>query len=119
MKSAWLSAFVDNLVHGPQSAPAPQFATKNSSSGERQERSLTPTVVPNDVTARDANDNPVAGAAAEPPIETIVAAANYSHKRRSTHLHQSYSGGSAGSGEISDGCGRNARSRDKRLRLDP
>ena len=76
-------------------------------------------MVPSGVAARDANDNRVADAAAEPPIETIVAAANYSHKRRSTHLHQGSSGESAGSGEIGDGCGRNARSRDKRLRLDP
>ena len=97
-----------------------------SSTSERQVRSVTPTVVESSDEAKssavgqskDANtSNQSKGeAAVDRPVETIVAAANHSLKRRLVCLHQSSSGESAESGGA-DGCGRSVR--DKRMRIDP
>ena len=128
----YLTALVDDLVHGPPSAVAPPQVVSKSGSRTPLEtrRSVTPTVPPSETDdsavavaprrplLRDSNGNRVVGdAAVDRPVEMIVAAATYGHKRRSTHLHQSASSGE--SGEIGDGCGNVDNSREKRPRLDP
>ena len=123
----FLTALVDDLVHGPPSAvDPPQFVSKPASRETR--RSVTPTVPPSETDdsavaarcplPRNPNGNRVeVDASIDRPVEMIIAAATYGHKRRSTHLHQSAS--SCESGEIGDGCGNADNSREKRPRLDP
>lgn len=112
LRTLWLDdpaakAFVDNLVLKPRrpKSPSPQFIPKPSSSSTR-ERCLTPTV---SIEPRDEDE--VSAAAADRPVEMIVAATNFSIKR--PHPSSSESSGSFG-----DGCGEK-RATTKRLKIDP
>ena len=86
----FLTALVDDLVHGPPSAvDPPQFVSKPASRETR--RSVTPTVPPSETDdsavaarcplPRNPNGNRVeVDASIDRPVEMIITAATYGHK---------------------------------------